>query len=275
MQNSILTFAPAPTRLDAVAQLPMAWRNLGSTMLGWIQRRAALPGIAESVRELRPRVAGSGESRLAAAPQSGGRDGLETLYQAWRSTRDGSCRRQILGDITRAFTPLIRATIRQYHVACLAGRADLEQEAFLGLHDALHKYDPARGVTLAGFVRWRIIGAILDARRRWMRQCRGWKIQCGTSDARQLCAPRINEPPATADHTVGDLEFEDFFDALGRGLSAREKLIVRMTVLEGKTCRQIGQFIGLHHARVGQLYRNAMETLRHNPRARCLLVGTG
>jgi RNA polymerase sigma factor (sigma-70 family) len=288
MQNSALTITSITGRMDAVRPLPMAWHDLGSTMLGWIGRRAALPGIDEPICALRPRVAGSGESRMAGtvrglsgqgtlgasvSGQCTPRDKLEALYQAWRSAVDGACRRQILGAITQAFTPLIRSCIRQYHVASVAGRADLEQEAFLGLHEALTKYDPARGVTLAGFVRWRIIGAILDARRKWFRQCRGHDACPGTAEARHISVLRTKAPLAAANSASDDVEFEDLFNAVGRCLSAREKLIVRMMVLDGKTCRQIGRCIGLHHARVGQVYRNAIETLRHNPRARGLLAG--
>ena len=134
----------------------------------------------------------------------------------------------------------------------------------MGLHEALQNYDPQRGVTLAGFVRWRIVGAVLDARRKWLRQCRPWRADFSTAADSMLQADVGAETP--------DLEFEDTFSAMTRGLSAREILILRLMILEGKTCRHIGECIGLHHARVGQIYRGTLESLRANPRAQQLLA---
>lgn len=270
MPKLTLLSAVGPVTMDAVAFLPKPLRQLGSAMLGWIGRRARLPGVSESVmRQCGERMRPGRAATAVARPGAAGAD-ADDLYRRWCHATDAAERRRHLGELTHAFTPLIRSTIRQYAVVQMAGNADLEQEAFLGLHEALQRFDPRRGVALAGFVRWRIIGAILDARRRWMRECRGyWQDAVGQTH-RAMGAVRDGGAGSAGGD---DVEFEDLFAVLSRGLSAREAFIVRLAVLEEKTCRQIGALLGLHHGRVGQIYRQAIETLRANPRVRRLLAG--
>ena len=267
MQHSMRTFSSPPVVTPAVALLPVPWQNLGSVMLGWIHHRAQLPGIAENAP--RSRLVRFGPSRTTRGPQHHCGHELEQRYHAWRTATNVDHRRRELGELAQAFAPLIRATVRQYQLSHLAERSDLEQEAFMGLHEALQNYDPRRGVTLAGFVRWRIVGAVLDARRKWLRQCRPWRADC--SSAATAASGTLQ---ADAGAETPDVEFEDTFSAMTRGLSAREILILRLMILEGKTCRHIGECIGLHHARVGQIYRGTLESLRANPRAQQLLAGT-
>ncbi len=249
----------------AVALLPVPWHQLGSAMLGWIHQRAKLPGIVEPAR--RAGLSCFSPRRVACQAFPHPKLDLDALYQAWRNAPSPEHRRRELGELARAFAPLLHSAVRQYQASHLMDRADLRQEAFLGLHEALQSYDPQRGVTLAGFVRWRIIGAVLDARRKSMRQARPYRADVSIPAAAQNA---VVEPDAAPEGFTVD--FEDLFTAITRGLSAREVLILRWTILEGKTCRQIGERIGLHHARVGQIYRGAVELLRANPRAQRLLT---
>ena len=270
LSGSVLLSPVSPTPLDAVAVLPAAWRNLGVAMLGWIGRRAELPVVPDVLSLRRPRRLRFGPPKLPASAEQSRWEHVNNLYQAWHHADNRAVRRHHLADLTQAFTPLIRATVKQYAVGHLAGSADLEQEAFLGLHDALQNYDPQRGAALAGFVRWRIVGAVLDARRKWIRQGRGYQPPYPKHNTPPV-APRILSSDAPPGET---LEFEDLLATLSRGLSPRERLILRLKILEGKTCRQIGPLIGLHHARVQQVYRAAIDALRANPRARRLLADT-
>ncbi len=262
MSNPGLLCNSSSSPMESVALLPLNWRTLGTVMLGFITRRMQLPTVTDN--------ASSPQPCCLAPPQTYGQANsgylIEKLYQAWRDASDAHLRRQQLDALTRVFTPLIRATIRQYQDNYLT-MADLQQEAFLGLHAALQTYDPRRGVALAGFVRWRIVGAVLDARRKWRHQSCDYPREFLT--AREVENEMFRSPAHTAADTV---EFEDLFTVLTRGLSTREKLILRLYILEEKTCRQIGKLIGLHHARVGQIYRNVIARLGDNPRARQLLA---
>ena len=264
MHNTSLTVRSFPMPAQAVALLPVPWQNLGSTMLGWIQQRGQLPAIMEKLP--RHSLVHFRTPRGTASPQHTTSNELEAMYQAWRNAQNMQTRRRALGNITQAFMPLIRATIRHCQISQLADRADLEQEAFVGLHDALQSYDPRRAVTLAGFVRWRIIGAVLDARRKWTRQSRPSRVG-DRVDVRTESSPAKRESVSE----TPSVEFEDMFTMLTRGLSAREIFILRRVILEDQTCRQIGQLMGLHHGRVGQIYRGAIAHLRDNPRAQQLL----
>ena len=264
MHNTGLTLSSFPMESQAVALLPVPWRNLGSTMLGWIQQRGQLPAIMENNR--RPRLVRFSMPRTVGSSRHTTADELDAMYQAWRNALNTQTRRQALGNLTQAFAPLIRATIRHCQIPHSADRADLEQEAFMGLHDALQSYDPRRAVTLAGFVRWRIVGAVLDARRKWMRQSRCSRV----ADPVRVRAENSAAQPESVSETPG-VDFEDLFSMLTRGLSAREIFILRRVILEEQTCRQIGQYMGLHHGRVGQIYRGAIAQLRDNPRAQQLL----
>ena len=267
MHNTGLTARSFPMPTQAVALLPAPWQTLGSTMLGWIQQRGQLPAIMEKLP--RHSLVHFRTPRATASSQHTTTDQLEAMYQAWRNAQNMPTRRRALGDLTQAFMPLIRATIRHCQISQLADHADLEQEAFVGLHDALQTYDPRRSVTLAGFVRWRIVGAVLDARRKWTRQSRPNRLGDllhGGSENPVMQIESISQPPS--------VEFEDMFTVLTRGLSAREIFILRRVVLEDQTCRQIGQLMGLHHGRVAQIYRSALAHLRDNPRAQQLLAGS-
>lgn len=267
MQHAMRMFNISPVRASAVALLPTPWQNLGSAMLGWIHHRAELPAITETAA--RQRVVRFGSSRMTRGPQHHWGHDIQRRYHAWREATDSEHRRRELGELTQAFAPLIRATVRQYQLSHLAEPSDLQQEAFIGLHEALQSYDPQRGAALAGFVRWRIVGAVLDARRKWIRQSRPWR---GNFAPPATTAESARQADTAADSP--DVEFEDTFAAITRGLSARDILILRLMILEGKTCRHIGACIGLHHARVSRIYRATLETLRANPRAQQLLTET-
>ena len=266
MHDTSLMVRSFPMPAQAVALLPGPWQNLGSTLLGWIQQRGQLPVIMEKLP--RHSLVHFRTLRVTAAPQHTTTDQLDAMYQAWRNAQNMQTRRQALGNLTQAFMPLIRATIRHCQISQLADRADLEQEAFVGLHDALQSYDPRRSVTLAGFVRWRIVGAVLDARRKWARQSRHSPV----GDLLDGGAANPALQMESVSHTPS-VEFEDMFTVLTRGLSGREIFVLRRVILEDQTCRQIGQLMGLHHGRVGQIYRGAIAHLRDNPRARQLLAG--
>ncbi len=268
MYKTGLMISGFPMEAQAVALLPVPWQTWGSTLLGWIQQRGQLPAIMEKLPR-RPLVHFR-TPRVANSPQHTTTDQLDAMYQAWRNAPTMQTRRKALGDLTQAFTPLIRATIRHCQNSAVVDRADLEQEAFVGLHDALHSYDPRRAVTLAGFVRWRIIGAVLDARRKWIRQSRCTRA----GDLADVRTETATAKPDTVSETP-NVEFEDTFTVLTRGLSAREIFILRRVILEDQTCRQIGQLMGLHHGRVGQIYRGAIAHLRDNPRSRQLLEAGG
>ena len=264
MHNTSLTVRCFPRPAQAVALLPGPWQNLGSTLLGWIQQRGQLPVIMEKLP--RHSLVRFRTARVTVSPQHTTTDQLNAMYQAWRNAQNMQTRRQALGNLTHAFMPLIRATIRHCQISQLGDRSDLEQEAFVGLHDALQSYDPRRAVTLAGFVRWRIVGAVLDARRKWTRQSRHSRVGDlldGGSENPAIQMENRSQTPS--------VEFEDMFTVLTRGLSGREIFVLRRVILEDQTCRQIGQLMGLHHGRVGQIYRGAIAHLRDNPRARQLL----
>ena len=268
MHNTGLTISNFPAEAQAVALLPVPWRNLGSTMLGWIQQRGQLPAIMEKTHHRT--LAHFRTPRAIGSPRHTTTDELDAMYQAWRNALNTPTRRQALGNLTRAFAPLIRATVRHCQISHSADRADLEQEAFVGLHEALQSYDPRRAATLAGFVRWRIVGAVLDARRKWMRQSRRGRA----GDLVDVRAETSTAKPDSVSETPS-VEFEDLFTVLTRGLSAREIFILRRVILEDQTCRQIGQYMGLHHGRVGQIYRGAIAHLRDNPRVHQLLEAGG
>ena len=126
MHNTGLTLSNFPMEAQAVALLPVPWRHLGSTMLGWIQQRGQLPAIMEKMHH-RPLVHFR-TSQVTHSPQHTTPDELDAMYQTWRNALNTQTRRQALGDLTQAFAPLIRATVRHCQISHAADRADLEQE---------------------------------------------------------------------------------------------------------------------------------------------------
>ena len=154
--------------------------------------------------------------------------------------------------------PMIKATARR--CARWSGglaAADLEQEGFLGLHAALHGFNPKYPSTFKAYARRRITGAMLDAIRRWRR---------GTSQLTRTVSRRQSlETFLEIDSS------EELLGAIATGLNGRQRQIVELCALQEMNYRGAGKLLGLHATRVGQIYRQSLNQLRTNPHVRAVL----
>lgn len=73
---------------------------------------------------------------------------------------------------------LVNAVIKERFLRCIGpvGLDDLRGYGYIGLCQAAHRYDPARGVTFATFAWRRIAGSIGDGLRTWGYQTRRSKV---------------------------------------------------------------------------------------------------
>src|ERR671934_811155 len=76
---------------------------------------------------------------------------------------------------------------------------DLVQDGVLGLIDAAHRFDEARGIKFETFAERRVRGAMIDALRRdaWPRGVR--RQRRGLGAARQAPPPQLRPQPSPAD----------------------------------------------------------------------------
>jgi RNA polymerase sigma factor FliA len=92
------------------------------------------------------------------------RQAEESLWSQFVASPSEAC----LAALLEHYMPMVRGIVRDFH---LCDRADLDeadvlQVAMMGLVEAIHRYDPARGVLFRSFALRRIKGAVLDLLRR-------------------------------------------------------------------------------------------------------------
>jgi RNA polymerase sigma factor for flagellar operon FliA len=188
--------------------------------------------------------------------------------QLWARCRAGdACARSAL--IERHIT-LARNLARRVRLVDtpLADADDLASAAFLGLIDAVDRFEPGRGVPFEAYASFRIRGAIIDEVRR--------TDERGRSAAASMVPAAISldglvedewrQFLATPDDGV-DQKFENE-DLRGRvegalrDLPPRQREVLARYYADALTLRQAGQRMGISEARACQLHGRAITNLR-------------
>lgn len=139
-------------------------------------------------------------------------------------------------------------------------RDDWESAAYLGLIQAAQMFDQMAGARFDTFARFRIRGAMLDAKRGLGPV--GWKRI-------RLQGPTPRTEPLDCDvmdrdvRSVGfGLEELDDLDDLIRYLHPRERVVMRLLYGEGLTQGAVGRRLGCASSLVSRRHADALATLR-------------
>jgi RNA polymerase sigma factor (sigma-70 family) len=149
---------------------------------------------------------------------------------------------------------------------CFASRhfdeADAEQEALLGVIEAVNSFDPARGLTLRAWCFGIAARRAIDGYRRvvgrngTIRNVALLQRQAGDGLLRTDNSDRDQDMLAITDAELERVDHEDEITQLSRGFGVFNVLILRLYYLENMTMKEIGALIGRSEGRVSQILKD-------------------
>lgn len=179
---------------------------------------------------------------------------------------------------------LVASMARRYAGVCALDRAvsveDLTQAGFVALIKAAKTYDPAAGKGWAGWARWHIqmeYCRVLGLRRgRFTRPDTGAAPLDGPlsredAEGATMGDQLADETLPAADEAImlGELQ-RDVRRAVGRLKSERQRQVVQLCKLEGRSYRQAAEAMGVSVNQAYQLFFRASEHLARDPALRAL-----
>lgn len=143
---------------------------------------------------------------------------------------------------------------------------DLVAAGVLGLIQAFRRFDSSKGVKFITYAYYRIRGEMLDYLRKCglkQKQFRGVHVYSLTL----LVSHRNNddleaENCGTADISFDDVDSEDAFDFLMRGLKTRNRSIMRMYYERGLTEVEIAAKKNVSPSRISQVIKESLECIK-------------
>lgn len=162
-------------------------------------------------------------------------------------------------------------------VGPVAGPDDLESAAFMGLIDAVDRYEPIRGVPFEGYATLRIRGAVLDEVRRVDEVGRADRRRqrealASGADAEVIATVSLDQlldrgyAGAVADDELGErFDAEDLRSRVESALHylpPRQREVLSRYYGDALTLRQAGARMGISEARACQLHGRAIQNLR-------------
>ncbi len=180
--------------------------------------------------------------------------------------------------LAERYLPMARALARPARLAHPGGSADFAAVALAGLVEAARSWDPARGVKFSTFARWRVLGAIKDARR--AAALRGYAgdpdpprvaslidLRCGVTRHDLHGHAFDRDVPAewngrvvTArpDRPVGEaLESAEWVESRLRNLPPKQAAAARAVYLEGMSQGEAAAALGYSRSRLSCLLKDA------------------
>jgi DNA-directed RNA polymerase specialized sigma24 family protein len=170
--------------------------------------------------------------------------------------------------LSERYIPLARAMAGPFQRACPSEADEFESAAMLALVEADRSFDPSRNVGFAAYARYRIWGALMDARRATV-PC-GWRWRAGASAGE---APRVGSLAADSERhgrvllaesdgpVGGDLEAAESLEATLRGLPALFADVIRQIYILGRTRTAAARALGQDRRSMSRLHDLAVERL--------------
>lgn len=187
--------------------------------------------------------------------------------ELWARCRAGDAQSRSL--LIERYLPLARSLSRRVTIAtAVADGDDLSSAAFLGLIDAVDRFEPGRGVPFEAYARVRIRGAIIDELRRTGERSRNADApeQPRTLSLDGLLEGNGHEVlPAAEDDTDSAFEHEDLRDRVEVALDTlppRQREVLTRYYSDDLTLREAGVRMGISEARACQLHGRAIVNLR-------------
>ena len=234
-------------------------------------------------------------------PGPGSAGDEETLWALLKSSASRTAREKLFLCHARFARNIARRLFRERSWGDLE-IGDLYQLAYVGLLEAVDRFDPGRGTPFRAFAAQRITGSVLNGlvRMSEMREQMGWRAKLHYDRMRSLTDPKsgpvtgsefdhmvevatglavgfmLEETQLFAheDETAGanvnntaydTLVWEESLGKLREMLSRlpdREQIILRLHYLNGVNFEQIGEMLSISKGRVSQLHRAALSLLR-------------
>jgi len=188
--------------------------------------------------------------------------------QAWARCRAGDVESRAL--LIERYLPLARNLARRVRGigTPVTDGDDLASAAFLGLIDAVDRFEPGRGVPFEAYATLRIRGAMIDELRRTGERARNTEAE---NQPRVLSLDGLLEDEWRDVFTVADDPVDESFDredlryrvqgALD-GLPPRQRELLARYYADSLTLREAGQRMGISEARACQLHGRAIVNLR-------------
>lgn len=136
---------------------------------------------------------------------------------------------------------------------------ELVGEGWKGLMDALRLFDPSKGVKFSTYAPKRILGAMLDARRK--------EIGRGRSRSREISFSELEDGSPDWEDPVAP-EIEDTSEELAKlrrvleGLPERTRAALLADRRAGLTLKEVGEQFGVGESRIAQIRKQALVELR-------------
>lgn len=192
---------------------------------------------------------------------------MDTVELLWARCRAGDAQSRSL--LIERYLPLARSLARRVTIATpVADGDDLSSAAFLGLIDAVDRFEPGRGVPFEAYARLRIHGAIIDEVRRTGERARNADApeQPRTLSLDGLMAGEWHEAlPAAEDGVDAAYENEDLrgrVEVALDTLTPRQREVLTRYYSDDLTLREAGVRMGISEARACQLHGRAIFNLR-------------
>jgi RNA polymerase sigma factor (sigma-70 family) len=152
-------------------------------------------------------------------------------------------------------------------------RDDLQSAAYMALVEAAATFDPARGVKFATFARWRIIGAMRDVGRNWVRAQSAAgrlreELECGNLRGHFVDGHGLVLGIEPHPEVGSELERAELIERWARRLPPIYAAAFREIYIRGKTQLEAGRVLGLSQARMSTILRAATAMLLENARGR-------
>lgn len=188
--------------------------------------------------------------------------------QAWARCRTGDAESRAL--LIERYLPLARNMSRRVRAigTAVTDGDDLASAAFLGLIDAVDRFEPGRGVPFEAYASLRIRGAMIDELRRTGERARHTEA---ADQPRVLSLDGLLEDEWRDVFTVAEDPVDESFDredlryrvqgALD-GLPPRQRELLARYYADSLTLREAGQRMGISEARACQLHGRAIVNLR-------------
>lgn len=166
---------------------------------------------------------------------------------------------------------LVKAIARARHgyLPAFVELDDVEQAGRMGLIYAALKYDGREGSSFETFARYRINGAISDFLRKLDPVSKEQRAQIKAGDADEVAHVEIDDRTfelrstgETPEEAAMALQFTAQVRTLVEGLSGRQRHIVEQYYYQDRQQNEIARDLGCKGARVSQLHKAAVETLR-------------
>ncbi len=173
-------------------------------------------------------------------------------------------------ELATRYLPLARTLAHRLYARTRVERDEIESIAFMALVEAARAFDPSIGTRFTTFLRYKVVGAIIDFARKAGKsrylQSSAIRDAWGNPMQAEHCGVPIGFTP---DLPVGaEVDAVDTVEFHLRPMSPSQAKTCRLIYLEGKTQEEVAAIMSCSASYVARIHREAMELLFNRLRNR-------